>query len=201
MSVKRGQGQSSQVSRALVRASLREVGRVMSKAVRKYVKDPERIECGAKTSDGDPCKNAPMLGGKRCRMHGGAAPQVKRKAQERLLDGVPKMLRMLKELASNEDVPPQVRLAAIRDWLDRAGIDRKIEIEVKSSSFEEMVMGVLAEVSEDVAIANGQDYSSRFDNGNVVAGELATSTPDDSDRAPLPTPSPPTAPYRAAERR
>ncbi|EAP99439.1 hypothetical protein JNB_04685 [Janibacter sp. HTCC2649] len=111
---------------------------------------------------------------------------------------MPKMLRMRKELASNEDVPPQVRLAAIRDWLDRAGIDRKIEIEVTSSSFEDFVSGVLAEVSEDVAVANRQDYSSRYDNGNVVAGELAVSTPDDSDRAPLPTASPPTAPYRAS---
>lgn len=172
-----------------------------SKAVRKYAKDPDRVECGAKTSDGDPCKNSPMLGGKRCRMHGGAAPQVKRKAQERLLEGVPKMLKMLKELASNEDVPPQVRLAAIRDWLDRAGIDRKIEIDVKSSAFEEMVMGVLADVSEEVEIGNGQDYSSRFDNGDVIAGELATSTSDDSDRAPLPQPSLPTVAYRSTRRR
>lgn len=172
-----------------------------SKAVRKYVKDPERVECGAKTSDGDPCKNSPMLGGKRCRMHGGAAPQVKRKAQERLLDGVPKMLRMLKELASNEDVPPAVRLAAIRDWLDRSGIDRRIEIDVKSSTFEEMVMGVLADIGEEVEIAGGHDYSSRFDNGDVIAGELATSNPGDSDRAALPQPALPTVAYRPTRRR
>lgn len=156
------------------------------------------VLCGATRRDGTPCKRPPIQGATVCRAHGGAAPQVKRKAQERLLDGVPKMLRMLKELASNEDVPPQVRLAAIRDWLDRSGITNKIEIEVKSSSFEEMVMGVLAEVSEDVVVANGHDYSARFDNGNVVAGELAVPTPDDSDRAPLPTASPPTAPYRAS---
>lgn len=30
--------------------------------------------CGAKTRDGDPCKNAPVTGSKRCRMHGGKTP-------------------------------------------------------------------------------------------------------------------------------
>ena len=34
----------------------------------------QRAVCGAKTRDGDPCKNAPMLNG-RCRMHGGATPR------------------------------------------------------------------------------------------------------------------------------
>jgi large conductance mechanosensitive channel len=97
---------------------------------------------------------ATVAGATVCRKHGGASPQVKRKAQERLLEKVPKMLRMLNELASNEDVPPAVRLAAIPDWLDGAGVDRKIEIELSSSSFEEMVMGVLSEVSEEVEIGN-----------------------------------------------
>lgn len=170
-----------------------------SKAVRKYVKDPDRIECGAKTSDGDPCKNPPMLGGKRCRMHGGAAPQVKRKAQERLLKGVPRMLRMLRELAEDDTQPPQVRLAAIRDWLDRAGIDRKIEVEVTTGSpFEEMIAGVIASVSEETAIANAQDYAERQDvvDAEVVEDEdetrqVATRSSDD---LRLPGPSP-TKPY------
>src|SRR3712207_2291629 len=30
--------------------------------------------CGAKTRDGDPCKNAPVTGRTRCRMHGGKQP-------------------------------------------------------------------------------------------------------------------------------
>lgn len=40
-------------------------------------------ECGAKKRDGEPCGAPPIKGGKRCRRHGGAAPQVKRKAAER----------------------------------------------------------------------------------------------------------------------
>lgn len=160
------------------------------------------VLCGATRRDGTPCKRPPIQGATVCRAHGGAAPQVKRKAQERLLAKVPKMLRMLNELASNEDVPPAVRLAAIRDWLDRAGVDRKIEIEVSSSSFEEMVMGVLAEVSEDVEVANAHDYSARYDNGDVIAGELADdyTSPPDTDRARLPQPASVPTPYRAPVR-
>lgn len=33
------------------------------------------MQCGAKTRDGDPCKNPPMRGAKRCRMHGGKSPR------------------------------------------------------------------------------------------------------------------------------
>lgn len=90
----------------------------------------ERVYCVAHKKDGSPCRRAPIKGATVCRAHGGAAPQVKRKAQERLLAGVPKMLRMLHEIASDESKPDAVRLAAIRDWLDRAGVTSKIELEL-----------------------------------------------------------------------
>lgn len=38
------------------------------------------LVCGAATRNGGTCRNPPMLGGTRCRMHGGAAPQVRAKA-------------------------------------------------------------------------------------------------------------------------
>ncbi len=41
--------------------------------------------CGAKArSTGNPCKRAPVPGGKRCRLHGGASPQAKAAAEARL---------------------------------------------------------------------------------------------------------------------
>ncbi len=33
------------------------------------------MQCGAKTRSGAPCKNAPVTGSKRCRMHGGSTPR------------------------------------------------------------------------------------------------------------------------------
>jgi len=105
--------------------------------------------CKATRRDGTPCRRAPIQGATVCRAHGGAAPQVKAKAQQRLLDKVPKMLRMLSAMASDETIPPAVRLSAIRDWLDRAGVDRKIEIDITSSTFAEFVAGVVAHVDEE----------------------------------------------------
>ena len=51
------------------------------------------LVCGAATRNGGTCRNPPMLGGTRCRMHGGAAPQVRAKAaaeqqQARAADGL-----------------------------------------------------------------------------------------------------------------
>lgn len=160
---------------------------------------PEPVKCSARRSDGQPCGNSPVKGATVCRKHGGASPQVKRKAQERLLEGVPKMLRMLRQIAEDESQPANVRLAAIRDWLDRAGIDRKIEIEVSpSSSFEDLVAGAIASIDDVGQITNGTDYADRL---NVVAGEVVDDRAVDpfrldDDRARLPQPSLPTAPYR-----
>jgi hypothetical protein len=41
--------------------------------------------CSARRKDGQPCGNYAIIGGRVCRIHGGAAPQVRRKAKERLL--------------------------------------------------------------------------------------------------------------------
>lgn len=43
-----------------------------------------RAVCGAKTRSGGECQAFPVAGATRCRMHGGSAPQVRRKAAERL---------------------------------------------------------------------------------------------------------------------
>jgi len=41
------------------------------------------VRCGAKTKAGTPCKQWAIQGGTRCRKHGGAAPQVRAKAEVR----------------------------------------------------------------------------------------------------------------------
>jgi hypothetical protein len=57
-----------------------------------------------------------------CRMHGGAAPQVKEKAHRIVLEELvgPALVR-LKRLVEDDTTPPAVQLGAIRDILDRTG--------------------------------------------------------------------------------
>jgi hypothetical protein len=44
-------------------------------------------KCGAqRRSDGGPCQQPPSRGGLRCRFHGGASPQAKRRAEQRLVE-------------------------------------------------------------------------------------------------------------------
>ena len=40
--------------------------------------------CGAKTRSGEPCRQRPMLGQRRCRMHGGSSPVALRAAERRI---------------------------------------------------------------------------------------------------------------------
>ena len=136
--------------------------------------------CHGHNRNGDPCRRPPIQGATVCRAHGGAAPQVKAKAQRRLMEKVPKMLRMLNTIASNEDVAPAVRLAAIRDWLDRAGIDRKIEIDLTSSSFTEFVAGIVAHVDDEDMPALPAMYAAL---DNVVDADVVEDAAEAESRA------------------
>lgn len=79
--------------------------------------------CKAKTRRGKPCGGKPIVGGTVCRMHGGAAPQVKRKAEERLADLIDpdRALREAARLAYSdvrELFGPDGKLLPMKDWPD-----------------------------------------------------------------------------------
>lgn len=61
-------------------------------------------------------------------MHGGSAPQVKEAARRRLLQLVFPAIAELTDLL--DAAPPAVKLAAIRDVLDRAGLKPVSQLEV-----------------------------------------------------------------------
>lgn len=76
--------------------------------------------CGATTRSGGPCKRAPLVGGSRCRLHGGASPQARRAAQVRVVEA--KAARMVPSYEPLSDpVTALLQLAAevvgFKDWL------------------------------------------------------------------------------------
>lgn len=80
--------------------------------------DPQR--CRARNRAGAQCGNRPIVGGRVCRMHGGAAPQTKRAAAMRLAElEAPAVAQLAKLLLMSES--DAVRLRAVTVVLDRTG--------------------------------------------------------------------------------
>ncbi len=78
------------------------------------------VKCSAQRKHGrGPCGRWAIPGGTVCKMHGGSAPQVQRKAQERLKALVPNAVDALEQIVKDKKHPQ--RLAAAREILGRDG--------------------------------------------------------------------------------
>lgn len=82
--------------------------------------DPMKAQCTATNRQGKRCAKAPICGGSVCRMHGGAAPQVQAKAEERLKALLAPAVVRLEQLMQQTEFP-SVAIAAVKDVLDRNG--------------------------------------------------------------------------------
>ena len=116
--------------------------------------------CTAKRRNGTQCLNYAIKGATVCRMHGGAAPQVRRAAQVRLLMQADTLMAALLKIALDPKMPVQHRLVAIRDGLDRANLSgtQSVELTVdKGRSFEDVtsdvVMDLLMDDDDDIVDA------------------------------------------------
>jgi len=122
---------------------------------------PER-RCTAHRKNGDQCKNAARHGTNVCDFHGAKAPQVKRKARQRIEEAADRMACELLKMATDDNVADSVKLAAIRDALDRAGLAAKAAVEVEvgppkpyEAIFERIEAGSRAEYRQSRGIPDG----------------------------------------------
>ncbi|MCX2756598.1 MULTISPECIES: hypothetical protein [unclassified Gordonia (in: high G+C Gram-positive bacteria)] len=119
--------------------------------------NPDRV-CTARKTNGQPCTRIAIAGGNVCPAHGGLAPHIQAKARARLQSAADRMAKELLGIATDDDAPAAVKLAAIRDALDRAGLSAKtaIEVDVTPKGFEQVL---------DVVLAGGSRAESRSRRG------------------------------------
>jgi hypothetical protein len=80
------------------------------------------IRCNGHMVNGGRCKREAEPGSVVCRSHGGAAPQVRKRAAERLIMSGDHVSQKLLEWLDDPEVPYRVRAEIAQDVLDRAGL-------------------------------------------------------------------------------
>lgn len=95
-------------------------------------KTSNKVKCKAKSKrSGKQCTNPPIRGGTVCRMHGGAAPQVRAKAEEQLRMARDELMEILLTIARDATQSASDRLKAITWALERAGFKAGLDLDIR----------------------------------------------------------------------
>lgn len=112
---------------------------------------------GHSSQTGRPCQKYPVRGAAVCPKHGASAPQVKRAAQLRLLEAADDVAAELVRLALDRTVPPQVKVQAARDLLDRAGLGATQLVQVQHDIADPAARRArIAEIRDELAERRGR---------------------------------------------
>lgn len=120
-------------------------GALKAKADRMSAPDPmsgPRCKATSKQT-GKQCGRTPIPGGTVCRYHGGAAPQVKLKALQRLEAYQDKAIDRLFELAEQTSFP-STAIAAVKDVLDRTMGKAQEKVDLNVTGDAELVARLVA---------------------------------------------------------
>ena len=102
----------------------------MSTAVEK----PITRQCTAKSKRSqERCRRSAVPGATVCKMHGGAIPAVKAKANLRLLSLVEPAIGVLEHEMHNSDASAGERIRAAEAVLDRAGYPRRVQADTSTA--------------------------------------------------------------------
>lgn len=127
------------------------------------IQNPERRCVAIKYRTGEQCRNFAISGGTVCKYHGGATNHVKNAARIRVENHADRLMRVALEFAYDESKSEPVRLKAIQDLLDRAGLKPTTSVAVGHvTEFERLedelrFSGVATVTREDSRAARGLD--------------------------------------------
>lgn len=132
---------------------------------------------------GKPCGRTAEPGATVCRYHGGAAPQVKRKAALRLLELVdPAIATLAREMANADRSSDRQRAA--NSILDRAGVPRRVDVTDADAARALLIERLLAlrDPAGEPVYDEAPDFP-QIVQGSVVPDEQDPTTTEESDRA------------------
>ncbi|BDH56579.1 hypothetical protein MTP03_15180 [Tsukamurella sp. PLM1] len=119
---------------------------------------------------------------------------MKAKARVRLEMAADRMAKELLKIAVSDDAPDTVKLNAIKDALDRAGLSAKTAVEVEvgpSKAFEDVLGAVLSGGSRAASRAERGVPDAEDANRDWLDGEIVDAQATDlDDEAPAPRPRP-----------
>ena len=95
-----------------------------------YAPGPMNVKCHAHKKDGTPCGRWSLKGSTVCTSHGAGTKAARAKAQLRLLMAADPAAAEMVAIMLDPKSPPNVRLSAAAQILDRAGLSAKQVVEV-----------------------------------------------------------------------
>lgn len=126
-----------------------------TREVAAYAPGPMNVRCKAHRKNGDQCKRWSIRGATVCATHGGMAPQVRKKAAERIEASLDRAALAIVRLMEDPETPPAVKLAAARDLLDRGNLTGKTAMDLNAPPapwqvvFQNMIVSTEARAPED----------------------------------------------------